>query len=66
MSSGTANITKSEKYCKKYWSVVSLQVTISTSKSRKTYYVRVRAYKTHSNGKKYYGKWSTVKKVKVK
>lgn len=40
-------------------------VTISTSKS-KTYYVRVRAYKTHSNGKKYYGKWSTVKKVKVK
>lgn len=40
--------------------------TISTSKSRKTYYVRVRAYKTHSNGKKYYGKWSTVKKVKVK
>ena len=32
MSSGTANITKSEKYCKKYWSVVSLQVTISTSK----------------------------------
>lgn len=41
-------------------------VTISTSKSRKTYYVRVRAYKTHSNGKKYYGKWSKVKKVKVK
>lgn len=40
-------------------------VTISTSKS-KTYYVRVRAYKTHSNGTKYYGKWSTVKKVKVK
>lgn len=41
-------------------------VTISTSKSKKTYYVRVRAYKTHSNGKKYYGKWSKVKKVKVK
>lgn len=40
-------------------------VTISTSQS-KTYYVRVRAYKTHSNGTKYYGKWSTVKKVKVK
>ncbi len=41
-------------------------VTISTSQSKKTYYVRVRAYKTHSNGTKYYGKWSTVKKVKVK
>ena len=40
-------------------------VTISTSQS-KTYYVRVRAYKTHTNGTKYYGKWSTVKKVKVK
>lgn len=41
-------------------------VTISTSQSKKTYYVRVRAYKTHSNGTKYYGKWSKVKKVKVK
>ena len=41
-------------------------VTISTSQSKKTYYVRVRAYKTHSNGTKYYGKWSNVKKVKVK
>lgn len=41
-------------------------VTISTSQSKKTYYVRVRAYKTHSNGTKYYGKWSTVKKVKVR
>ena len=35
-------------------------------KSKKRYYVRVRAYKTHSNGTKYYGKWSKVKKVKVK
>ena len=40
-------------------------VTISTSKSRKTYYVRVRAYKTHSNGKKYYGKWSTDKRLRL-
>ena len=28
-------------------------------------YVRVRAY-TLSNGKKVYGKWSSVKKVKIK
>lgn len=41
-------------------------VTIKTSKSKKTYYVRVRAYVKHPNGTKYYGKWSTVKKVKVK
>lgn len=41
-------------------------VTIKTSKGKKTYYVRVRAYVKHPNGTKYYGKWSTVKKVKVK
>ena len=34
-------------------------------KKKKTYYVRVRAY-TLSNGKKVYGKWSSVKKVKIK
>ncbi|MGN0522802.1 MAG: fibronectin type III domain-containing protein [Eubacterium sp.] len=31
----------------------------------KTYYVRVRAYKT-VNGKKYYGAWSSVKSIKCK
>jgi GH25 family lysozyme M1 (1,4-beta-N-acetylmuramidase) len=58
----------SKKFKKNYLTKTTKKtnVTISTSKSRKTYYVRVRAYKTHSNGKKYYGKWSTVKKVKVK
>lgn len=39
--------------------------TIRGLKREKTYYFRVRAYKT-SNGKKLYGKWSKVKKVKVK
>ena len=34
-------------------------------KSKKQYTVKVRAYKT-VNGKKYWGKWSTAKKVKVK
>ncbi len=38
---------------------------ISNLKSKKTYYVKVRAYKTVS-GKKYYGTYSSVKKVKVK
>ena len=32
---------------------------------KKIYYVRVRAYR-NSSGKKLYGKWSTVKKVKIK
>ena len=37
-----------------------------TSLKKGTYYVKVRAYKTDSTGKKVYGKYSTTKKVKVK
>ncbi len=44
-------------------SVASL--SLSGLKSRKTYYFKVRAYKLVGK-KKYYGKWSTVKKVKIK
>ncbi len=39
--------------------------TVKNLKSNKTYYVRVRTYKT-VDGKKIYSKWSTVKKVTVK
>lgn len=39
-------------------------VTISGLKQGKKYYVRIRAYKT-IQGKKYYGKWSKIKSVKV-
>ena len=39
--------------------------TIKKLKSKKNYYVRIRGYKT-VNGKKYYGYWSQVKKVKTK
>ena len=39
--------------------------TISGLKSKKTYYVRVRSYKT-VGGVKYYGSWSAVKSVKTK
>lgn len=35
-------------------------------KSRKTYYVRVRAYKLDSEGAKHYGKWSAGAKLKLK
>lgn len=44
----------------------SLSLTVKNLKKSKKYYVRVRAYKTDTNGKKIYGKWSTVKKVKIK
>ncbi|MBR4759222.1 MAG: fibronectin type III domain-containing protein, partial [Lachnospiraceae bacterium] len=43
-----------------------VKYTIKSLKKKKTYYVRVRAYKTDVAGKKVYGKWSKVKKVKVK
>ena len=39
--------------------------TISKLKKRKTYYVRIRAYKVDSTGKKVYGKYSSVKKIKI-
>ncbi len=39
--------------------------TIKKLKKKKTYYIRVRAYKMNGK-KKVYGKWSTVKKVKIK
>ena len=39
--------------------------TIKKLKAQKTYYVRVRAYKVDSAGKKVYGKYSSVKKVKI-
>ncbi len=39
--------------------------TISKLKKGKIYYVRIRAYKIDSTGKKVYGKYSSVKKVKI-
>ena len=39
--------------------------TIKKLKKKKTYYIRVRAYKMNGK-KKVYGKWSTVKKAKIK
>ena len=40
-------------------------VTLKKLKKKKTYFIRIRAYKI-ADGKKVYGKWSSVKKVKVK
>ena len=45
--------------------VKSTSITIKKLKKKKTYFVRVRAYKL-VDGKKVYGKWSAVKKVKIK
>lgn len=43
----------------------ALTNTISTSQSKRKYYVRVRAY-TQAGGEKVYGKWSAVKSITVK
>ena len=45
--------------------VKSTSAMIKKLKKKKTYFVRVRAYKL-VDGKKVYGKWSAVKKVKIK
>lgn len=43
----------------------STKKTLTSLKSKKTYYVKVRSYKT-VNGVKYYGAWSKAKKIKTK
>lgn len=61
-------LNKKFKKGKKTYTVnkaVTTKTTIKKLKSKKKYFVRVRAYKT-LNGKKYYGSWSKVKSVKVK
>ncbi len=41
------------------------KLTAKKLKTKKTYYVRIRTYKT-VNGKNYYSAWSGVKKAKTK
>lgn len=55
----------SKNYKTKSVKAKSLSKTVTAAQSKKTYYVRVRAYKT-INGKKVYSQWSSTKKVKTK
>lgn len=50
---------------KNYLATNTNKKTVKKLKSKKKYYVRIRAYKL-VNGKKIYGNWSAVKSVKVK
>lgn len=66
--SGMYGISTIDDNAKKVTTVKGYKITAKTIKklkSRKTYYVKVRAY--NKKGKlKAYGKWSRVKKVKVR
>lgn len=55
----------SKNYKTKSVKAKSLSKTVTAAQSKKTYYVRVRAYKTIS-GKKVYSQWSNTKKLKTK
>ena len=60
------SISSSKKFkkCKKYLTTITSK-TIKKLKSKKKYYVRVRAGKIVGN-RMIYGKWSIIKKIKVK
>ena len=62
--------TLPEKYKTKTKNISATSATVKSGTikkltKKKTYYVRVRAYKV-INGKKYYCKWSKTNKVKIK
>ena len=58
-SSFKASATKSKNITKR-------SLTLKKLTKKKTYYIRVQAYKIDSANKKVYGKWSKVVKVKIK
>lgn len=58
------SFTKKQK--KQNKSTMADTATIKKLKKGKTYYFRVRAYRKTSYGGKKYGKWSNVRKIKVK
>ena len=68
----TVQISKAKKFTGKQIivkkNVKKVNVTINSKKlkNKKKLYVRVRAYKLNVNGKKVYGKWSKVKRIKIK
>lgn len=68
-ASGYEIVYSTDKKVKKNRTTVKTKAksrTLKGLKKGKTYYVKVRAYKTDSTGQVIYGKYSAVKKVKIK
>ena len=63
--STSKKFTKTTTKIKTIKSYKTIKSVLSKLKAKKTYYVRVRTYKTVS-GKKYYSGWSVAKKIKTK
>jgi len=61
----TWSLKKKSGYCKKPVVSKTTKAVIRKLKSKKTYYVKVRAYKI-VNGKKYYGSYTSPVKIKTK
>ena len=59
-------LDKKFKKNKKSKTTTKLSVTVKKLKKGKKYFVRVRAYKKASDGSKVNGKWSDVKKIKIR
>lgn len=62
----TVSSDRKGKKQKKIYNVKKAQKTVKKLKSKKAYYVKVRAYKTDAAGKKIYGAYSVIKKRKVR
>lgn len=68
-ASGYEIVYSTDKKVKKNRTTVKTKAksrTLKGLKKGKTYYVKVRAYKTDSTGQAVYGKYSAIKKVKIK
>ncbi len=62
----TATSSKKLKKAKKGKNFTKAKIVLKKMKKGKTYFIKVRAYNKDANGKKVYGKWSKVKRIKVR
>ena len=64
-------VARANGYCVQYstnkkFKKAKTKLTIKKLKKKKTYYIRVRAYRLDEKGKKIFGPYSKTKKIKIK